>query len=187
MSVTQFDTNRMPPSVGPSANKAWLRALELTAPVPRNPERLLSSVIEEWAEVTSDAPALVSGSECMSYRALAERANQCTRWALEHRLGKGDTVCLVMPNRPEYIAIWLGITRTGCAVALVNTNLTGSSLAHSVNIVAPKHIIVAAELMDPLTSALPSFTGTPRIWVHGEGGSGFERFDVEIERHSTEK
>ena len=186
MSLTQFDTNRMPPSVGPSANKAWLRALELTAPIARNPQRLLSSVIEERAEESSDAPALLSGSECMSYRGLAERAIQCTRWALEHRLGTGDTVCLVMPNRPEYMAIWLGITRTGCVVALVNTNLTGSSLAHSVNIAAPKHIIVAAELVDPLTSALPECTGWPRIWIHGAGNFGFDRFDLAMERYSTE-
>jgi fatty-acyl-CoA synthase len=40
-------------------------------------------------------------------------------------------------------------------VALLNTNLTGLSLAHCINIVAPKHIIVAAELAAALTPALP--------------------------------
>ena len=58
-----------------------------------------------------------------------------------------------MPNRPEYMAIWLGITRVGGVVALLNTNLTGPSLAHCINIVAPRHLIVARELMDPLTAA----------------------------------
>jgi fatty-acyl-CoA synthase len=123
----------------------------------------------------------------MTYRALAERTNQCTRWALHHHLGKGDTVCLLMPNRPEYMAIWLGIARTGCAVALVNTNLTGPSLAHSINLVAPKHIIIAAELVDQLISALPDFVHAPRIWVHGTSRSGWDRFDLEIERHSAER
>ena len=44
--------------------------------------------------------------------------------------------------------IWLGLTRVGGIVALVNTNLTGDALAHSINIVAPKHIIVARDLCD---------------------------------------
>ena len=51
-----------------------------------------------------------------------------------------------MPNRPEYLAIWLGITRVGGVVALLNTNLAGQSLAHCINIAAPRHLIVAAEL-----------------------------------------
>jgi fatty-acyl-CoA synthase len=187
MSLTQCETARTPAPVNPSPARSWLRALELTAPIASNRERLFSSVIEEWAETSGEAPALLSGRECMTYRALANRSNQCTRWALEHRLAKGDTVCLFMPNRPEYLAIWLGISRTGCAVALVNTNLTGPSLAHSVNIVKPKHIIVAAELMDQLTCALPDCAYMPRIWVHGTSRAAFDRFDLEVERHSTER
>ena len=61
----------------------------------------------------------------MTYRALAERANRYARWALAQDLGKGETVCLMMPNRPEYMAIWLGITSVGGVVALLNTNLRG--------------------------------------------------------------
>ena len=53
-------------------------------------------------------------------------------------LAKGETVCLLMPNRPEYMAIWLGITRVGGVVALLNTNLIGPALAHCINIVAPE-------------------------------------------------
>ena len=31
-----------------------------------------------------------------------------------------------MPNRPEYMAIWLGITRVGGVVSLINTQLRGA-------------------------------------------------------------
>ena len=40
-----------------------------------------------------------------------------------------------MPNRPDYMAAWLGISRIGGVVALLNTNLTGRALAHSIEIV----------------------------------------------------
>jgi fatty-acyl-CoA synthase len=149
-----------------------LRALELTAPIAKNPRRLLASVIEEWADRSGGAPALLSDCESMSYRELANRTNRYTRWALEQGLGKRDTVCLLMPNRPEYMAIWLGISRIGCTVALLNTNLSGPSLWHSVNIVEPKHVIVAKDLAGRLGGV------QARIWVDGE-------FD--IESYSPEK
>src|SRR5580704_70385 len=91
-----------------SATRAWLRALELTAPISRRPERIFPTVIEELAAKFGDAPALLSDRECLTYRALAKRSNQYARWALAQGLGKGETVCLFMPNRPEYMAIWLG-------------------------------------------------------------------------------
>ena len=66
------------------------------------------------------------------------------RW--REQLGKGETVCLLMPNRPEYLAVWLGIIAPAASPRLINTNLIGPSLAHCIDIVTPKHIIVAAEL-----------------------------------------
>ena len=172
--------------MNPSPAKAWSRALELTAPIANNPDRIFSTVIEELAETVGDSPALLSDRECLTYRALAARSNQYARWALDQGLAKGDTVCLLMPNRPEYMAIWLGITRVGGVVALLNTNLAGPSLAHCINIVAPHHLIVAVELIDSLAAALPDLARAAKIWVHGAGHDEFEHIDREIERHASE-
>jgi fatty-acyl-CoA synthase len=165
---------------------AWVRALELTAPIARHQNRILPDVIEERAVELGDAPALLSDRECFSYRDLDRRSNQYARWALEQNLAQGDTVCLLMPNRPEYMAVWLGITKVGGVVALLNTNLAGSSLAHCIKIVAPKHIIVATELMDRCAAVLPEVPSQPTVWVHGAGDSHWRRIDVEIERHASE-
>ena len=56
-----------------------------------------------------------------------------------------------MPNRPEYLAVWLGIAKAGGATALINTNLAGASLAHSLNIVGARIAIVDATLLDALS------------------------------------
>ena len=140
-------------------------------------------MIEEHAETYGGLAALLSDGECLTYRALAERSNRYARWALDQGIGTGDVVCLLMPNRPEYMAIWLGITSVGGVVALLNTNLTGASLAHSVNLVAPRHIIVDGDLVERLAAARRGLEGTPRIWVHGLDHDGFGRIDREIERH----
>ena len=170
-----------------SPAKSWLRALELTAPITRNPSRLLSTVIEEFAAHLGEEPALLSDGECLTYRGLSGRANRYARWALDQGIAKGEVVGLLMPNRPEYLAIWLGITSAGAVVALLNTNLTGASLAHCINIVAPKHVIVAAEFVDRLTAVLPNLAVAPTTWCHGKTPASFPRVDLDIARREDEK
>src|ERR1700722_5464105 len=172
MSVLALDQSAPKREGGDSAAKAWLRALAATAPIAAHPERTLPALIEELAETFGDAPALLSGRESLTYRQLAERANRYARWALELGVAHGDTVCLMMPNRPEYLAIWLGVTRLGGIVSLLNTSLAGAALAHCMAIVAPKHIIVAAELAGTVESACSRLAIVPRIWVHGAGAHG---------------
>jgi fatty-acyl-CoA synthase len=168
-----------------AALRDWLRALELTATIAGDPQRTLACVIEEQAQARGDCPALLSTRECMNYRSLAMRANRYARWALSQRIAKGETVCLMMPNRPEYLAIWLGISGVGGVVALLNTNLRGAALAHCIDIVAPKHMIVAIELMEEFQSAAVNLSTRPKIWSHGGGsGSEFNRIDCDIERFS---
>ena len=45
-------------------------------------------------------------------------------------LEKGDCVALFLENKPEYIGIWLGLSKLGVISALINTNLRNQSLAH---------------------------------------------------------
>src|SRR5262249_34132169 len=97
---------------------------------------------------------------------------------------KGDVVCLLMPNRPEYMAIWLGITRVGGIVALLNTNLTGSALAHAVNTAAPGRLIVDATLLDRVIALGEELADAPEMWVHGGGHDRFARIDADVERYS---
>ncbi|MGD0630350.1 MAG: long-chain-acyl-CoA synthetase [Terracidiphilus sp.] len=176
---------------GISPAKAWLRALEMTAPITRNRHRTLHTVVEEVAARRGDAPALLSDRESMTYSALVQRANKYARWALEQGLAKGDVVCLLMTNRPEYFAVWLGITSVGAVVSLLNTNLVGSALAHCIRIVSPKQIIASAEFVDALTDVMPQLEISPAIWTHGHGNAPFARVierDIqrEMERYSGE-
>ena len=114
------------PASGSSVAKDWLRALELTAQIDAYPDRTLPRVIAALAEQAPDAPAVLSAGESLTYRQLAEGANRYARWALESNLRKGDIVGLMMPNRPEYLSIWLGLSSVGILVALLNTHLRGA-------------------------------------------------------------
>ncbi|KAF2355443.1 AMP-dependent synthetase/ligase, partial [Trinorchestia longiramus] len=59
---------------------------------------------------------------------------------------KGDAVALLMENRVQYIAIWLGLARLGAVPALLNSNLRLKSLSHCINTADCKLIISSLEL-----------------------------------------
>jgi fatty-acyl-CoA synthase len=148
----------------PSASKAWLRALEMTARLEDQPARIFPVVIEELGARFGDAPALMGLHQTFSHAELAARANRVARWALAQDIQKGDTICLLLPNSPDYLATWLGITRIGAIAALLNTNLKGAALEHCIAVAGPRHIIASESLADGLTVAA-------QIWRHGDGFS----------------
>jgi fatty-acyl-CoA synthase len=76
------------PYNGTSPHKAWLRALEMTAPIPRNPSLTLPVLIVNQAKKFGTAPALLAERECLTYQDLADRSIQYARWAQRQGLEK---------------------------------------------------------------------------------------------------
>src|SRR5258706_1698631 len=144
------------------------RVIRLTSPIARSPTRIFPLLFDDLAARHGDRLALVPTRERLTYGMLAARPCRYARWAMAHGIRKGDVVGLFMTNRPEYVAIWLGIIRAGGTVALLNTNLTGPALAFCIDSVAPKHVIAAGDLADALSSSDPYRKTAPRIWLHGE-------------------
>src|SRR5271155_4495591 len=74
----------------PSAAKSWLKAIELTSRIETDPRRLFADIVEDWARQQPDRPALISETGTVSYRALADRINRYSRWALAAGIEAGD-------------------------------------------------------------------------------------------------
>ncbi len=75
-------------------------------------------------------------------------SNRVARAFEEAGFKRGDTVALFMHNRPEYVAIWIGLAKIGIVTALVNNNLRDKSLLHALTIVDAKALIFEAALSE---------------------------------------
>jgi fatty-acyl-CoA synthase len=150
-----------------SSLKAWIRALERTASIEEYPFRTFPVLIETLAAEHGAAVALSSPKTTLTYAQLSEYANRIARWGLARGLAKGDVVCLLMPNRPEYLAIWIGLSRLGVTIALLNTQLSGSALAHCIAAAAPRITIADARLENALDSAEPHLPTKIESWIFG--------------------
>ena len=107
----------------------------------------------------------------MTYREYDRRGDQYARWAMAHGITKGDVVALMMPNRPEFLAVWLGITRAGGKVLkqyqdAYNGIKVRVTLAQATKLAALPGVIAVRSIPKvkrTLTEAVP-FTGTPAAW-----------------------
>src|ERR1700759_3310385 len=151
----------------PSAAKSWLKAIELTSRIEADPRRLFADIVAEQAARQPECAALISETETLSYADLADWTNRYARWAIEAGVKPGDTVCLVMPSCPDYIAAWLGITSVGGVAALINTKLIGLSLSHCIDVAEADHVILAADLAATFETAVPYLSRVPKIWIRG--------------------
>lgn len=77
-----------------------------------------------------------------------ELSNKVAHVFMESGIQRGDTVALMMDNRPEYVAIWLGLAKIGIVTALVNYNLRGNPLLHALQIVNSKAIIFSSDFSE---------------------------------------
>jgi fatty-acyl-CoA synthase len=145
------------------------------------------SVVDAFERVAARAPehpALVFGDQQVSYGDLDRAANRVARWARAQGVGRGDVVALLMENRPEFVVHWLGLAKIGAVSALINTNLTGRSLAHSLSVSAARHLILDAALAESWAGAAGELDERPAVWVSGGAVPGAKDLDADVAARS---
>jgi fatty-acyl-CoA synthase len=168
------------------AREAWLRALQRTASIVEHGVTL-PLLMSRLAQQFEAAPALVSHEATLSYRDLANRCNQYARWGLYKGLEAGDTVGLLMPNCVEYLAVWLGLTRIGVVVALINDQLASEPLIHAINIAAPRAIIVGSDSASRLLAVRARLPPGVSCLAYGKDTADFAPLAPELERFATDE
>ena len=148
----------------------------------------VADAFEERAASSPSHPALLFEGRTMTYGELDGAANQVARWAQSQGLKRGDVVALLMENRPEFVVHWLGFAKIGVVTALINTNLTGRPLVHSLEISGAKHLVLDAALAENWSSAISapvdevSTTGARapiEVWSSGGEVVGAKNLDLD--------
>ena len=134
-------------------------------------------IVEAHAAKTPHATAILCGDDVLTYAELNARADAYAHWAHEAGIVRGETVALLMENRPDYLAAWLGVLKAGGTAALINSNLRGIPLAHSIGLAHARHLLLGAELADTYADAQSGIDAAPHAWVQGAGVHAFDSLD----------
>ena len=105
---------------------------------------------------------------------------------------RGDAVALLLDNRPEYMAIWLGLAQLGVITALINHNLRDKSLAHCINIAESKAVIFgAADFSDALDAVRDQLDPSVKFYAFKATNkkipAGSINLDVELDEASSSR
>lgn len=163
-----------------------LRSLKGVTKIANAPDVTIVDKVEQWAQDWGPNTALIGPKETFTYAQLNARSNQYARWAAQNGVGKGDTVALLMPNRAEYMAAWMGVAKVGGVTACLNTNLADRALAHCINIVNTKLLIVEDTLWDSYKTAEAQVTEAPQIWCLGATPDGSQDLSAALEAQSAD-
>ncbi|HEX7800895.1 MAG TPA: AMP-binding protein, partial [Asticcacaulis sp.] len=103
--------------------KRLLRILRRINRISPDSSDLVCDDFEAVADRYPTRPAIGFEGKTVTYQQLDTLANRYAHWARQRGLKAGDTVALFMPNRIDYIAIWLGLNKIGVITALINNSL----------------------------------------------------------------
>src|SRR5690606_20926090 len=106
--------------------------------------------LEERAAAHPDRPFVRYEERDASYGALNALANRTAHAARALGLRRGDVAALLMENRPEFLATWMGLAKLGVTTALLNTHLRGRALAHAIEAARPRLIVAGSECAEAL-------------------------------------
>jgi fatty-acyl-CoA synthase len=147
--------------------KGLRRLLNRIKPITLDSADLICDDWEEAVDKFPDHPAIEDDRRTLTYRELDAMANRFGHWAQSRRLKRSDTIALVMLNRAEYIAAWLGFAKVGVATALINTNLTGHALAHCLAISNASQVVTDEDCWKRVEDARALSGRNLMLWVLG--------------------
>jgi len=158
-----------------SAESRWHEYMSLKA---SDAQMLGNSRVITGADLFERSVDSFTGSEVVvsvetglrwKYEEMEAIANQIAHWAVSQNVKAGDVVALLMENRPEFLAITMGVAKVGATLALLNTNVKENQLFHAINVAKPKFVIASSLLKANLQSSMAFFPENqiPQIWWFG--------------------
>jgi len=110
-------------------------------------EMSLGSVLEKQAAKYKNKPLILFEDRQISYTLFNETANRYSHLFQKRGFIKGDTVAVLMDNRPEFLIVHAGLAKIGVIPALVNSNIKGHALVHAINIAEARALVIGSEYL----------------------------------------
>lgn len=106
------------------------------------------------ADRVPDRPALWFGGHTVSYREVASYALRLARGLRELGVREGDTVCVMLPNHPDYVYVWFAVAWLGAVMVPINIHLKGESLTYILDHSDARVLIYDVKYTEQVTPAL---------------------------------
>jgi fatty-acyl-CoA synthase len=119
--------------------------------------------LERAAEVYPARTAIIHGKARISYASLYQRAKKLASALTRRKIGKGDTVSVMLPNVPAMIECHYGVPMCGAVLNALNTRLDAATIAFILDHGEAKILIVDREFSATVRAALALCKSKPLV------------------------
>lgn len=110
--------------------------------------RTIGFALEDKAKKNKDRIFLYFEDQKISYDEMNRNANKIANGFSELGVGKGENVCILMPNCPEYFYLWFGLSKIGAVEVPINVHYKGDMLEYILNNSEAKILVVDQMFLD---------------------------------------
>ena len=114
------------------------------------PDRLVHQLVEDQAERIPDAPAVLSGSDRMSYRELDAGANRLAHHLRRLGVKAESRVAIIMDSSPQAMVAILATLKAGAAYVPLDSKYPKDRVATILSSVRPAALIIIEKLLPEL-------------------------------------
>jgi crotonobetaine/carnitine-CoA ligase len=133
----------------------------------KSEELVLHRVLRRHAQQTPGKPLFKSHERDCSYGEAAVLTNRIADALRGMRVGKGDTVLVMLPGSIDYVLIWLALSRIGAILVPVNDAYKGNVLLHQVNDSEARSMIIDARYLDRVELLAPQLLHLKHLALRG--------------------
>jgi crotonobetaine/carnitine-CoA ligase len=111
-------------------------------------DRTLGQVLENKAKENRDKVYCYYKDQVVTYAELNETANRVANALIKMGLNKGEKVCILMHNCPDYLYAIFGLAKVGIIEVPLNTSHKGNILKYMINYSDAEVMIISKDLLD---------------------------------------
>ncbi|MFL5664002.1 MAG: class I adenylate-forming enzyme family protein [Ktedonobacteraceae bacterium] len=143
-------------STSTSTNRSHVQT-ELFRPSLPYPSHPYAEILSRTVERFPENEAVIFRDVSLTYRELDALVNAFANALLDLDIRKGERVCLLMTNRPEFLISWFALARIGAIISPMNPSYKEREVAYQLNDSDAVAIVVQGELL-PLVQAVHAQT-----------------------------
>src|SRR5919198_1499344 len=135
----------------------------------------IRQVVEAAVARSPDNVYLVCGDEEVTYRDFDRRINRAANGFLRLGVRKGDRVALMLPNRPEFLYAWLGLSKIGGSMVPINTAFKSREAHYVIDHSESRFLLADARYLDvlcPILCECPHLESTIALYESSPGSAG---------------
>ena len=137
------------------------------------------------AQEQPHVPAVITQFGNRTFGELNQQANRLVRALRDAGIGDGDSIAVVIRNRPEFIEALTAANRSGIRFTPINFHLKAEEIGYIVDNCEAKAFIAEASLGAVPTEALRSAPNVRLALSVGGELDGFDSYDAVIDRYSA--